>query len=363
MIPLRIRAKMADVQEPTVFRLCSSALVEGTNAFDAIFVTEADGWKQYQTRYGTLHLEAPPHYNADGDVVLLAPKQKIAHRLIRASSPDNTLLVTEQCDQLCIMCSQPPKPKHYDLFDFYMQAVLLAPRAITIGLSGGEPTLHKRDLLSFLSKATSARPDLSFHILTNGQHFEWEDLETLSRLSPLGVVWGVPLYAESSQIHDEIVGKSGAFESVMKGLSILGQAGAAIELRTVILTRNAEKLASLATLIGKQLPFISTWAIMQLENIGYGKKNWRELFYDNSIDFGPIARALEVSQLYGQTVRLYNFPLCSIPEGFRRNSVRSISDWKRKYLELCSTCSQRNVCGGFFSWYDHRFGFENVRPE
>jgi His-Xaa-Ser system radical SAM maturase HxsC len=261
------------------------------------------------------------------------------------------------------MCSQPPKPNHYDLFDFYMQAVLLAPRGITIGLSGGEPTLHKRDLLSFLSKATSARPDLSFHILTNGQHFEWEDLDTLSRFSPSAVVWGVPLYAKSSQIHDEIVGKSGAFESVMKGLSILGQAGAAIELRTVILTRNAEELAGLATLIGKQLPFISTWAIMQLENIGYGKKNWRELFYDNSIDFGPIARALEVSRLYGQTVRLYNFPLCSIPEGFRRHSVRSISDWKRKYLELCSTCAQRNVCGGFFSWYDHRFGFENVRPE
>lgn len=364
MIPLRIRAQADGIREPSVFRLRDST-PKGCELSDsdAVLVTQGEGWRLYRSGYGSIHLEATSNYNADGDVILLVPKHKIAHRLIRASSGDNTLLVTEQCDQLCVMCSQPPKPKHNDLFNFYLQAILLSPRGLTIGLSGGEPTLHKNDLLKFLSSASEARPDLTFHVLTNGQHFEWQDLETLSRFSPSKVIWGIPLYAHSARIHDEIVGKAGAFERLMRSLSILGQAGSTIELRTVILTKNASEMARLAAYVGRNLPFISTWALMQLENIGYGKMNWRQLFFDSSKDFTPIARAIETAQLYGMTTHLYNFPLCGIPRSFRKHASRSISDWKRKYLELCSSCSLREKCGGFFSWYDHRCGFEHVRPE
>src|SRR4051794_4935895 len=41
----------------------------------------------------------------DGDVVLVDPARGAAERLIRASSKHNTLLITERCDQLCVMCS------------------------------------------------------------------------------------------------------------------------------------------------------------------------------------------------------------------------------------------------------------------
>ncbi len=80
----------------------------------------------------------------DGDVILMFPEQRTAHRLIRANSQHNTLLVTEQCDQLCVMCSQPPKKHHVDLFDQFSAAIRLAPPHAFIGLSGGEPCFTKR---------------------------------------------------------------------------------------------------------------------------------------------------------------------------------------------------------------------------
>jgi hypothetical protein len=56
-------------------------------------------------------------------------------------------------------------------------------------------------------------------------------------------------------------------------LRFLCGAGAQIELRTVLMKRNAPGLTALARFIATTLPFIQTWAIMQLESIGYAQQN------------------------------------------------------------------------------------------
>lgn len=91
-------------------------------------------------------------------------------RLLRSDSPHNTFLVTERCDQLCVMCSQPPKKTHVDRFVLLEEACLLAKPGELIGISGGEPTLYKGQLLGMLGRVLHAREDLQFHVLTNGQH-------------------------------------------------------------------------------------------------------------------------------------------------------------------------------------------------
>ncbi|MBL7373277.1 His-Xaa-Ser system radical SAM maturase HxsC, partial [Escherichia coli] len=83
---------------------------------------------------------------------------------------------TERCDQLCVMCSQPPKKTHVDRFALFEQACLLAEPDSVIGISGGEPTLYKAELLGMIERVLTARPDLAFHVLTNGQHFQSEDI-------------------------------------------------------------------------------------------------------------------------------------------------------------------------------------------
>ncbi len=318
------------------------------------------GEADYETVHGALTLVDLDPDEAAGDVLFVVPGKEIAHRLVRATSPHNTFLVTERCDQLCVMCSQPPKQQHVDMFPYFEAAALLAPRGATLGISGGEPTLFKEQLLPLLERVLARRPDLRFHVLTNGQHFTEDDTETLRRLPADKVLWGIPLYAAVPELHDQIVAKPGAFARLMETMAILARAGAAIELRTVVMRTNEPFLPALGSFIASTLPFVSVWALMQLENIGFGRANWRELFLDSSTDFGSTGAAVSIALSRGINALLYNFPLCTVPPAYRSSAPATISDWKRKYLAVCDGCRLRERCGGFFEWYPEATGFKHV---
>jgi len=298
----------------------------------------------------------------DGDVVLIDPARGAAERLIRASSKHNTLLITERCDQLCVMCSQPPKKTHVDRFSYYREASLLAPKDAVIGVSGGEPTLYKEELFNLLEQTLKHRLDLSFHVLSNGQHFDANDVERLRQLPYARVTWGIPLYSSNEELHDRIVAKKGAFRRLEQSLHVLLLSGANIELRTVVMQSTVPGLPDLARHVAARLSFISSWSIMQLENTGFAKNRWRDLYYDHSRDIGPIVTALNLADLHGISARLFNFPLCTVPGNYRHLAPPSISDWKKKFAPGCSTCAARNECAGFFEWHPEDQLMEAVQP-
>lgn len=355
MIPLRIRAE-ASAGAPFVVRLARDTAAAGG---DARLVGAEEGGLDYETEEGSLRLVGVSEDDVAGDVLLVIPERRIAHRLIRARSDHNTLLVTEQCDQLCVMCSQPPKAHHVDLFPMFERAALLAPPSMVLGITGGEPTLHKEALFRFLEAVLPSRPDLHFHILTNAQHFEPEDRAFLQSIRDR-VTWGIPLYASEPDLHDELVKKPGAFARLAKSFALLARCGADIELRTVVMRPNALALPDLAGFLTRHIPFVSCWAIMQLENIGYGRMNWRSLFFDSSADFEPVGQAIDIARARGLQPLLYNFPLCTVPAPYRDFATASISDWKRRYLPACEGCSLRAGCGGFFEWHPQPSGYERL---
>ncbi len=299
-----------------------------------------------------------------GDVLLCHPNKGHAQRLIRRNSQHNTILFTERCDQMCAMCSQPPKDRDYSpLFGFYRDAILLADEGVRVGISGGEPTLYLDQLIEILEAAAESRSDINFHILTNCQHFDERYEERLEALHQrLNILWGVPLYSHDAITHDEIVGKVGAFENLMAGFYRLAATGASIELRTVLTARNAMDFPRLAQFIAKHLPFISFWAIMAMEPIGFAKANKEELFFDHSAFPEPLISGVQNSLTLGIRPELYNFPLCTIPKRYREFCNVSISDWKRKYLDTCKSCAQDSNCTGFFEWYNDSWEWEGVRP-
>jgi His-Xaa-Ser system radical SAM maturase HxsC len=220
-----------------------------------------------------------------------------------------------------------------------------------IGISGGEPTLYKGQLLDLIESVLAERPDLQFHVLTNGQHFTGEDVERLREPIYRNVCWGIPIYAADPTLHDEIVGKAGAFWRLNDSLATLLIAGARIELRTVLLTRNAPQLLATARHVSARLQFVESWSVMQLENIGFARGRWRDLFFDHAIDFEPISAALDHALLHGIDARLFNFPLCTVPPAYRSLAEPSISDWKRRFAPGCSACTRQSDCSGFFEWH------------
>lgn len=286
-----------------------------------------------------------------GDVVLVRPAEGGVDRLLRAGSRHNSLLVTEQCDQLCVMCSQPPKKTHDDRFELLRQACLLAEPGITIGITGGEPTLHKEKLLGMIEDVLEARPDLSFHVLTNGQHFRREDVFRLRRPEYRRVVWGIPLYSADPVVHDRTVGKVGAYEQLMDGFEHLLLAGARIELRTVLTRATLECIDDLARVVTRDLAHVEQWSLMGLENIGFARNRWHELHVDLRAGFGPLGLACDLATLRGVRARLFNVPLCHVPPTFRHLAVASISDWKQRFAPACGDCSARADCAGFFEWH------------
>jgi His-Xaa-Ser system radical SAM maturase HxsC len=324
-------------------------------------LSEAEGEIAFGCTFGLFTLRSDGQ-ELDGDVVFVDPGAESATRIIRAASPHNSLLVTERCDQLCVMCSQPPKKTHVDRFVMFREACRLAPRGAVIGISGGEPTLYKEELLQLVEHVLGVRRDLRFHILSNGQHFDLSDVERLRQPLYRGVSWGIPLYSADRTNHDEIVGKAGAFERLEQSLHVLLLAGANIELRTVVMLSTVKGLSALARHIAARVSFIASWSIMQLENTGFAKNRWGSLYFDHATDFEPIARALDVAQLHGIQARLFNFPLCTVPLNYRPLAPPSISDWKRKYAPACDRCRARNDCSGFFEWHPEDALMEGVRP-
>lgn len=311
-----------------------------------------------------LRVTGIPGDDLSGDVLLCRPRDGEALRLIRRNSRHNTILFTERCDQLCAMCSQPPNSRDYSpMFPFYRNAMLLADKETRIGISGGEPTLYLPELLKIFEDIASLRSDLSLHILSNGQHFTEKFDERLRNIhADVDILWGIPLYSHNAVLHDEIVGKLGAFEQLLNNLYRLGASGASIELRTVVTARNVMDLPHLANFIATHLPFISYWAIMALEPIGYAKANKEQLFFDHSVFPEPITSAVTIAKTKGVEAQLFNFPLCTIPQKYRDYCNKSISDWKRKYLEICDPCLQQENCTGFFEWYNNDWAWEGVSP-
>lgn len=347
MIDLTLFADFSDATFPEIV----VRLSRNSGQDNAELVGEIGDELVFQYGELTFSLKQPPGQSIIDDVVLLEPQVSRVSRWIRNDSEHNTLLVTERCDQLCIMCSQPPKKTHTDMFAHMEKACLLAPENIIIGFSGGEPLLFKEQLFSLLEDVHVRRPDLKFHILTNAQHFTDSDIERLRGRAFSSVLWGVPLYASDPATHDQIVGKIGAFELLMTTLPRMALAGLQIELRTVMLKQNYDHLANTGRFIVHKLPFISVWAIMQLEKIGFAKNRWSEQFVDHSKNLAPLETSIAFGLSRGLDVTLYNIPFCTVSQELRPYLNRSISDWKRAFPQECDGCNAKSVCTGFFTWH------------
>ena len=215
-------------------------------------------------------------YLDDGDVIRLSSDRAAIRVLYRASSRNNSILVTEQCNHYCLMCSQPPKKADDSwLLDQIMRLILLIPKtAVEIGFTGGEPTLHGERFLDILRLAKSYLPHTSIHILSNGRRFtEAAFVNSYARIDHPDMMVGIPIYSDDPSLHDYIVQAKGAFDETVRGVLNLKRLEQKVEIRVVIHKQSIKRLKQLCEFLTRNLLFVDHVALMGLEIMGFTRAN------------------------------------------------------------------------------------------
>lgn len=274
-------------------------------------------------------------------------------RDIDINSNDNTLFVTQQCNNHCIMCCQPPK-KIDDIEYFYRQNVkriLSAPKDLpSIGITGGEPTLLGDKLISLIKLIRTNLPQTFIHILTNGRMFtDFNYAKLVSEVAEGYVTVGIPLHSDYEADHDIIAGSKNAFNETMMGLYNLAMNGIGIELRIVINKLNANRLPQMANFIFKNLSFVRWTAFMGMERVGFAETKNNKIWIEPIAYIDNLCSAVKILDDFQQEVAIYNIPLCLLPKDYHNFAEKSISDWKNQYLDICSPCKLKQQCCGFFA--------------
>ena len=269
------------------------------------------------------------------------------------NSNDNSLFVTAQCNNRCLMCSQPPLKRNDigKLFERNIKIIESAPEELRdIGITGGEPTLLGDKLFELIEKIQVKFPESIIHILSNGRAFK--DRHYSKQLADTGkgqLLIGIPLHSDYIHDHDHIAQAKGSYNETMKGLYNLGEFGVDIELRIVINKINYQRLPQLSGFIYKNLPFVRYISFMGLEDTGYTIRNHDKVWIEPQEYKTQQEKAVLNLATWGLNVSVFNLPHCCMPESLHEFAKKSISDWKVKYMPCCDKCYVKNECCGLFA--------------
>ena len=292
------------------------------------------------------------NYLDNNDIVRLSADGKAIRVLFRTSSPHNTILLTEQCNHYCLMCSQPPKDIDDSwILDDVEQLIPLIPRDTSgIGFTGGEPTYDKKRFLKILGLTKNYLPNTAIHVLSNGRSFiDLKFTQEYSLLDHHDIMIGIPIYSDDPSLHDYIVQAEGAFDETIRGILNLKKLNQKVEIRVVLHKLTIPRLKKLCEYIARKLLFVDHVALMGLEMMGFTRANLDELWIDPYEYKDELSAAVKILSGYGITTSVYNHQLCLVNADIKPHYVKSISDWKNEFAPECTDCSKTNECGGFFS--------------
>lgn len=304
------------------------------------------------------------NYLQEGDVVRFIPQTTAIRTLYRKNSNHNSLLVTERCNNFCLMCSQPPKEVDDSfLVDDLLKAIPLMDRStVELGISGGEPTLLGDRFIELLWAGKNFLPDTALHVLSNGRSFASQELaEKVAAINHPDLMIGIPIYSDISNIHDYVVQADNAFDETIKGILNLKKYGQKVEVRVVIHKQTYERLPQLANFLARNLLFVDHVALMGLEMMGFSRPNIEDLWIDPKDYQEQLVEAVKTLARYKMKVSVYNHQLCLLDKRIWSFNRKSISDWKNEYMPECLGCTKMEQCGGFFSSAKFRYS-GHIRP-
>jgi His-Xaa-Ser system radical SAM maturase HxsC len=297
-------------------------------------------------------------YLQDGDVLGFDHLSGKFRTLFRRNSVHNSFLVTERCNNYCLMCSQPPKDvdDRWLLTQIKESLALIDPATQALTFTGGETLSDWADFVDVLKACRDLLPRTALQVLTNGRAFvdsrivdAWRDIRHPNLMA------AIPVYASVDHIHDYVVQAKGAFDETVLGILKLKDRGQRVEIRVVLHALTAPIIAETCRWIARNLPFVDHVALMGLENTGFAIANDALLWID-PIDYRDVlADAVDYLVSAGVNVSVYNLPKCVLSRSVWPYALQSISDWKNGFVAECDRCDEKPNCSGFFTTGRPRF--------
>jgi His-Xaa-Ser system radical SAM maturase HxsC len=303
---------------------------------------------------GTSVYQLPARFNylKNGDIVEIDGQRHYLQTLFRKGSFNNSILLTEQCNHYCLMCSQPPK----DVEDSHLlrrafDLISLIPTdARRVAFTGGEPTLYGDRLIDLVKHAKLQLPHTSLDLLSNGRRFKDKDFSRrFAKVGHSNCTVAIPVYSDDPVRHDYVVQALGAFDETIQGILNLKRFGQRVEVRVVLHKQTIDRLVQTCEFICRNLLFVDHVALMGLEITGFTRANLDLLWIDPFDYQETLSKAVGILNMYGIRASVYNHQLCVVNADVEGNYRKSISDWKNEYVECCGSCARRSECGGFFS--------------
>jgi His-Xaa-Ser system radical SAM maturase HxsC len=291
-------------------------------------------------------------YLSDGDIVGIRHGSKRFRTLFRRNSKHNSFLVTERCNNYCLMCSQPPKDidDHWILDEIRESLPLVDAATRSLTFTGGEPLTDWRDFVSVLAQCRDQLPQTALQVLTNGRAFSHSEIvDAWSRVKHPALIAAIPVYAAVDYVHDHVVQAKGAFDETILGILKLKDRGQRVEIRVVLHALTAPIISETCRWIGRNLPFVDHVALMGLENTGFAIANDALLWIDPMDYREGLAEGVDQLIAANVNVSVYNLPRCVLERSVWPHAVQSISDWKNGYIEECSSCIEKDRCSGLFT--------------
>jgi His-Xaa-Ser system radical SAM maturase HxsC len=358
MIALRGRPLAADLDRPLgreLWRLVDSAPAAPDEAVIGSSGTAPTlNVRRSTDGLGRNAIVLPPHLDhlGAGDIIAVSPTGARVDVMWRARSRHNGVLLTERCDNYCLMCSQPPK-EHDDSYLLRRAATLvgmLPPTTTELGFTGGEPTLYGSDLVDLLKTTTRCLPGTEIHLLSNGRRFADPSFATeYATVANPRLMVGIPVFGAEPALHDYVVQARGAFDETIRGILALGRLRQRVEIRVVLQKHTVPAMVEIAEFIARNLPFVEKVALMGLEMTGLARANLADVWADPHDYRSELVEAAMVLKHARVRVDIYNHQLCVLDPRVWPLAVRSISDWKNEYVSACEPCTVRQRCGGLFA--------------
>jgi His-Xaa-Ser system radical SAM maturase HxsC len=299
-----------------------------------------------------ISVSAKFNYLDAGDVIGIHVPTGKFRTLFRSNSRHNSFLVTERCNNYCLMCSQPPKDiDDRWILDEIRKSLPLVPRSTrTLTFTGGEPLSDWFEFIGILEDCRDMLPNTAIQVLTNGRAFAKSGIVDAWRaVNHPSLIAAIPVYAAVDHIHDYVVQAQGAFDETILGILKLKDRGQRVEVRVVLHAHTAPIIAETSRWIARNLPFVDHVALMGMENTGFAIANEKSLWIDPMDYRESLSEGVHILAAAGVNISVYNLPRCVLEPSIWPHAVQSISDWKNGYAQECEPCIEKSRCSGLFT--------------